>query len=107
MPLEENLLYFSWILISGGKSMRTYKALLRGDRLEWLGEAPEPQTDAPLSVHVTVLEQEPPAEGQARGYAMAALLEKLADRRTFSAITDPVRWQRELRQERGLPGRDG
>jgi predicted nucleic acid-binding protein len=28
---------------------------------------------------------------------MAALLEKLAERRTFSAITDPVRWQRELR----------
>lgn len=85
--------------------MRTYRALLRRDRLEWLGETPEPQTDAPLSVHVTVLEQEPPAEVHARGHAMAALLEKLAERRTFSAITDPVRWQRELRQERVLPGR--
>jgi hypothetical protein len=86
--------------------MRTYRALLRGDHLEWLEEAPESQTDAPLRVHVTVLEQEPPAEGQAHGHAMAALLEKLAERRTFSAITDPVRWQRELRQERVLPGRD-
>ncbi len=86
--------------------MRTYKAILRRDRLEWLGENPEPQTDAPLSVHVTVLEQEPPAEMHARGHAMAALLEKLAERRTFSAITDPVRWQRELRQERVLPGRE-
>jgi hypothetical protein len=37
---------------------------------------------------------------------MAALLEKLAERRTFAAITDLVRWQRELRQERTLPGRD-
>ena len=87
--------------------MRTYRALLQGDRLEWLEDAPESQTDAPLRVHVTVLEQEPPAEGQARGYAMAALLEKVAERRTFSTITDPVSWQRELRQERGLPGRDG
>jgi hypothetical protein len=87
--------------------MRTYKALLRGDRLEWLGEAPEPQTDAPLSVHVTVLEQEPSAEVHARGHAMAALLEQLAERRTFFPITDPVGWQRELRQERVLPGRDG
>ena len=87
--------------------MRTYKALLRGDRLEWLGEAPEPQTAAPLSVHVTVLEREPPAEGRTRGHAMAALLEKLAERRTFSAIADPVRWQRELRQDRVLPGREG
>jgi hypothetical protein len=87
--------------------MHTYKALLRGDRLEWLGEAPDPQTDAPLTVHVTVLEQERPVAGQARGHAMAALLEKLAERRTFSTITAPVRWQRELREERGLPGRDG
>jgi hypothetical protein len=87
--------------------MHTYKALLRGDRLEWLGEAPDPQTDAPLPVHVTVLEQERPVAGHAPGHAMAALLEKLAERRTFSAITDPVRWQRELREERGLPGRDG
>lgn len=87
--------------------MHTYKALLRGNRLEWLEEAPEPRTDAPLSVHVTVLEQVPPSEAHARGHAMAALLEKLAERRTFSTITDPVRWQRELRQDRMLPGRDG
>jgi hypothetical protein len=85
--------------------MRTYRALLRGDRLEWLGEAPESQTDAPLRVDVTVVEQVPVSEAHARGPAMAALLEKLAARNTFSAITDPVRWQRELRQERVLPGR--
>jgi hypothetical protein len=87
--------------------MHTYKALLRGDRLEWLGAAPDPQTDAPLTVHVTVLEQERSVAGQARGHAMAAWLEKWAERRTFSTITDPVRWQRALREERGLPGRDG
>jgi len=87
--------------------MRTYRALLHGDRLEWLEDAPESQTDAPLRVHVTVLEQEPPEGVHARGYAMAAILEKLAERRTFSAITDPVRWQRELRQDRVLPGREG
>ena len=87
--------------------MHTYRALLRGDHLEWLEEAPEPQTDAPLRVHVTVLEQESPSEAHARGYAMAALLEKLAKRHTFSTIPDPVKWQRELRQDRGLPGREG
>ena len=85
--------------------MRIYRALLHGDRLEWLGEAPESQTDAPLRVDVTVVEQVPVSEAHARGPAMAALLEKLAARNTFSAITDPVRWQRELRQERVLPGR--
>jgi hypothetical protein len=87
--------------------MRTYKALLRGDRLEWLEEAPESQPDAPVRVYVIVLEQEAFPETHTRGHAMAALLEKLAERHTFSAITDPVRWQRELRQDRGLPGRDG
>ena len=87
--------------------MRTYRALLRGDHLEWLEEAPESQPDAPLRVHVTVLEQEPLAEGQARGHAMAALLEKLAARGTFAAIPDPVKWQRELRHDRALPGREG
>jgi hypothetical protein len=87
--------------------MRIYRALLHGDRLEWLEDAPEAQTDAPLHVHVTVLEQEPPAEVHTRGHAMAAILEKLAEHRTFCAITDPVRWQRELRQDRVLPGREG
>jgi hypothetical protein len=36
--------------------MRTYRALLHGDHLEWLEEAPELRTDVPLHVHVTVLE---------------------------------------------------
>jgi hypothetical protein len=87
--------------------MRTYKALLHGDRVEWLGDAPEPQTDSPLHVHVTVLEQESSSEAHARGHAMAALLEKLAARNAFSELTDPVRWQREIRQDRILPGRNG
>ena len=85
--------------------MRTYTALLRGDRLEWLGEAPESQTAVPLRVYVTIVE--PVAEAHTRGPAMAALLEKLAARGTFAAISDPVTWQRELRQDRALPGREG
>jgi hypothetical protein len=80
--------------------MRTYRSLLRGDHLEWLGEAPEFQTDAPLSVHVTIVEPEPVAEAHVRGPAMVALLEKLAARGTFAASLDPVRWQRELRDSR-------
>lgn len=86
--------------------MRTYRALLHGNRMEWLEEAPESQTDVPLRVHVTIEEPEPVAEAHTRGLAMAALLEKLAARGTFAAIADPVRWQRELRQERALLGRE-
>ena len=87
--------------------MRTYRALLHGDRLEWLGEAPASQTDAPLRVHVTIVEPELVAEVHACGLAMAAILGKLAARGTFAAIQDPVKWQRELRQDRVLPGREG
>lgn len=36
----------------------------------------------------------------------AALLEELARRNTFSEITDPVEWQREIPQDRQLPGRE-
>ena len=86
--------------------MRTYRALLCGNRLEWLGEAPESEIDDPLSVQVTILEQESISEEHARGQAMAALLEKLAKRGIFSDIADPVKWQRELRQDRILPGRE-
>jgi hypothetical protein len=86
--------------------VRTYKALLRGNRLEWLEEAPEAQTDQPLSVQVTILEQGTGAEEVSRGRAMAALLEQLAARGTLSDIADPVNWQCELRQDRPLPGRE-
>lgn len=86
--------------------VRTYKALLRGNRLEWLEEAPESETNHPLSVQVTILEQGTAAEEVSRGQAMADLLEQLAARGALSDIADPVKWQRELRQDRPLPGRE-
>ena len=36
----------------------------------------------------------------------AAILEKLAERGAFSAIDDPVKWQRALRRARVLPERE-
>jgi hypothetical protein len=86
--------------------MHTYRALLHGNRLEWLEDAPASPTDVPVSVHVTVLEHEPVSEQEMRGHAMAALLEKLAERHTFASLQDPVQWQRDLRVERSLPGRE-
>ena len=86
--------------------MRSYRALLHGDRLEWVEEAPESQKDAPLQVRVVVPEQARSAETDARGRAMAAIPEKLAERGAFSAIDDPVKWQRALRRDRTLPERE-
>ena len=94
---------------------RTYSALLRGDRLEWTGEVPEaPATDEGVRVTVTMLgESSSTAQAPANGgsdpvkWAEAvAALKRLAARGTFAHITDPVAWQREIRKDRPLPGRD-
>jgi hypothetical protein len=37
---------------------------------------------------------------------MAEALENLAALDAFSEISDPVEWQREIRKDRPLPGRD-
>lgn len=42
-----------------------------------------------------------------RGEKMAAALAKLAAVNAFSEIEDPARWQREIRKDRVLPGREG
>ena len=84
-------------------SSMTYKAILRGDRVEWLGDAPE--TNGGVTVQITLV-QEPRWTGDTgRGEAMAAALQKIADAGGVPAIPDPVEWQREIRRDRPLPGR--
>jgi hypothetical protein len=85
--------------------LRTYKAILHGDHVEWVDQRPE-QTQ-PVPVHITPLEDNPVDSASARGRVMAEALAALASRGTFAAITDPVAWQREVRHERTLPSREG
>ncbi|MBT8420445.1 MAG: hypothetical protein KJO08_06245 [Gammaproteobacteria bacterium] len=40
-----------------------------------------------------------------QGQRMATILQRMADRRALSRITDPVAWQREIRKDRPLHGR--
>jgi hypothetical protein len=40
-----------------------------------------------------------------RGKRIKASFQKLAKMKTFSAIADPGKWQREIRRDRSLPGR--
>ena len=84
--------------------LRTYKAILHGDHVEWLDKRPE-QTQ-PVPVHITPLEDTPLEPAGERGQVMAEALAALASRGTFAAITDPVAWQREVRHERTLPARE-
>ena len=85
----------------------TYKATLTGNQLEWNEDAP--RTDRPVQVDVTIVdpfEHETPEERRARGERMAAALERLAASGAFKEITDPVAWQREIRKDRPLYGRE-
>jgi hypothetical protein len=86
--------------------LQTFRATLRGDLLEW-GEEVQRLSgdDRPVQVLVTILEEKPIQEENGRGQQMAAVLEKLAQAQAFAGI-DPVAWQRDVRQDRELPGRD-
>ncbi len=83
---------------------QTYRAVLRGDRVDWIDAPPAPQGDT--EVQITLLQPESEEERQARGRKMAAALERIARAGGIASIPDPSAWQREIRQDRPLPGRD-
>lgn len=88
----------------------TYKAILRGNRLEWRGSGRRYHpTDRPVAVYVTVLDEpltDVDASEKGQGARMAAALERLAEIHALSDLNDAAAWEREMRQERALPGRD-
>lgn len=87
--------------------LSTYKAKLKGDRLEW-AEEPPPQNGATPDVLVTILpaSTHPPEDRVERGAHMKAALDKLAEMGGIKSIPDPLAWQREIREDRPLPGRE-
>lgn len=112
---------------------KTYAAILKGDRVEWLGESP-PDAAALVKVSITVLSDDlagrdeadgesatggladgarrggvkhtPLADEPRRKARMLDALDALAELDAFAEIDDPVEWQREQRKERELPGRE-
>lgn len=83
--------------------MHTYRAILKGNQLEWTEPAPV-DLNPEQPVEVTILDE--PDQTADRRKRMAEALEKLAASDAFSEISDPVEWQREIRKDRPLPGRD-
>lgn len=85
-----------------------YKAVLRGNRLEWSGESPEANdTERGVEVLVTVLRKAGPGSVRpSDGEAMARALSKLAATGSLRDVADAAEWQREQRRDRSLPGRD-
>ena len=86
--------------------MQTYKAILRGDRLEWSGDPPE-NLNVEQEVYVTIVQETAnSSRATSDGKAMAEALFKLATSGSNLHMTDPSTWQREQRRDRELPDRD-
>ena len=87
--------------------LSTYQAVLRGEVLEWLADKPQNlASERAIPVYVTILEERPTLLMTERGLRMAAALEQLAQMQNTFASLDPLQWEREVRQERWMPGRD-
>lgn len=84
---------------------RIFEAILKGNLLEWANEVPR-QGDVPIRVYVTLQEERSTLSAELRRQRIVEILEKIAASNVFADISDPVEWQRELRQDRPLPGRD-
>ncbi|HYR09468.1 MAG TPA: hypothetical protein VEQ60_16905 [Longimicrobium sp.] len=83
---------------------QTYRALLRGDQIVWI-DAP-PKLEGDTEVKITFLEPEAQEARRARGRSALAALQRLAEAGAFAEIEDPAAWEREIRQDRPLPGRE-
>ena len=85
--------------------METYRAILKGNRLEWIESEPT-HLDAEQQVEVKILETPRDVDTTTQGQRMAKALERLAAANALSDIQDPSQWQREIRKDRPLPGRE-
>ena len=82
-----------------------YKATIHGDTIEWGGDIPEEVAkDGIMEVYVTRVQETKNSEPN--GKQAMAILQKIADRGGIQSILDPVAWQREIRKDRPLPGRE-
>ncbi|EDN69589.1 conserved hypothetical protein [Beggiatoa sp. PS] len=87
--------------------LQTYKAVLKDNHLEWLDEKNVSVSSQPILVHVTLLEDEPIPKPTFPSQSAVDILEEIACLNgAVSKITDPVAWQREIRQDRPLPFRE-
>ena len=85
--------------------METYRAILKGNRLEWIESEPT-HLDVEQPVEVRILDSPANVDATTQGQRMARALERLAASNALSHIEDPSEWQREIRKDRPLPGRE-
>ncbi len=86
--------------------LEKYRATIHGDTIEWEGEIPKDLSkNTSIKVDITIVSPKQKLK-KPNGKKMAEALAKIAARGGIRAIKDPVKWQREIRKDRPLPGRD-
>lgn len=86
--------------------LRSYKAILKGKQLEWVGEKPD-SLHKVLNVKVTVLDDLTGLDLKTTRQKMGKILDKIAQHKHLeTVIKDPVAWQRKIREDRNLPERE-
>ncbi|MBF2056562.1 MAG: hypothetical protein IGQ45_04890 [Cyanobacterium sp. T60_A2020_053] len=85
--------------------LKTFRAILKNNYIEWLEENPIMELDTSVKIHVTFLEETATNQNKSNGQKMTEALNKIAKNGNFADI-DPQKWQLENRQDRNLPYRD-
>ena len=95
------------------KKKYTYKAVIRHDPVEhhdyveWISG--KPRTDVPLEAEISVWEDltgMDEVKGEVDMKKAVDALREIAKRGGVPQIPDPLEWQREIRKDRPLPGRE-
>jgi len=84
--------------------LSTYRAILNGDKVVWLDKPPAELNG--VEVHITLLKEVTLPSQSERSKSIAEILTRLAKVNPFRDIEDPVKWQREMRQDKDLPRRN-
>ena len=84
-----------------------YKAILTDDHLEWKGERPKFLISGkPAEVVITIPASPSETSEEEMRRRRVAALRRIAASGGIPEIPDAVAWQREMREDRKLPGRD-
>jgi hypothetical protein len=85
---------------------QTYRAVLRGNQVDWIDTPPTRQGDTEVQITLLRPDPEPEEVTRARRQAAVAALAELAAAGGIASIPDPAAWEREIRQDPPLPGRE-
>lgn len=87
--------------------INSYRARITAEHIDWLGMPPVGLKRCKgVDVEISILSGSAQPGAARQGKKLADILSKLAALDATSEISDPVSWQRDLRTERTLPGRE-